>query len=462
VAGIGFELQRALKGGGISALVKVAFAGIMIVAGPWLLAIVGIFLVGRFAGFALVEHRALFMAVIVYSYAFSLFLLGGTHYIFTRYVADVIYEEKDRVAGSALVIFSGVTILISTAIAFPMIMRVDLGSVSRPWMFRLSAVLFFVVVNTLWIEMIFISLLKKYTAIFLTYLSGMTVSVVGVLVLGRLYALGGAMLGFVSGQFLTALILGIMALVSYRPGSPGEAIRGLISYVPRYLFLFLAGLFYNWGIWIDKIIYWFLLGTPIEGTPFRLFDTYDISVYLANLSMIPGLIYFVVVSETDFYIQLKEFLSSLSSAVYYGIRDQRDRLIRELRRGLREQTTFQGVLTAVLVLLAPSLLASLGLVSVEPTILRLTLAAVFFHFVFLTLMTFLFYIEAHGYACLSALVLFLVNAGATVGTVQWQIGNLYGASYLLGSMVACGVAAAFLLIRIRVIDRTIYARYCKV
>ena len=96
MAGIGFELQRVLRKGGIGSFVKVALSGIMIVAGPWLLSIVGIFLIGRFADFTLQEGRGLFMGVIIYSYAFSLFIFGGSHYIFTRLLSDLIYLEKNR------------------------------------------------------------------------------------------------------------------------------------------------------------------------------------------------------------------------------------------------------------------------------------------------------------------------------------------------------------------------------
>ena len=34
MAGIGFELKRALRGGGLATFVRVAFAGLAIVAGP--------------------------------------------------------------------------------------------------------------------------------------------------------------------------------------------------------------------------------------------------------------------------------------------------------------------------------------------------------------------------------------------------------------------------------------------
>ena len=47
MAGIGFELQRVLRKGGIGSFLQVALAGAMITAGPWLLSVGGIFFIGR-------------------------------------------------------------------------------------------------------------------------------------------------------------------------------------------------------------------------------------------------------------------------------------------------------------------------------------------------------------------------------------------------------------------------------
>ena len=459
MAGIGFELQKLLRAGGIGAFFKVALAGVIIVAGPWILAIVGILLVSSIGGLALTEASELFMGVIIYSYAVSLFLFGGSHYIFTRYLSDLVFQEKDGEAGSSLVFFLVVVFALAAALAYFGLRQVDVRSLTRPLLFRVSAGLFFANVNVLWVVMIFISLLKQYFTIFFTYLVGMAVSVAGVFLLAPRLGLGGAMLGFTVGQTLTTLVLLILSLVPYRPRRFFATVKGFFRYFPKYGMLFGAGLFYYWGIWIDKLVFWFAVGRETAGGFFRLFPVYDIPVYLANLAMIPGLIYFVVASETDFYVSLKVFLESLGNGILSRIRENKYAVVQQLRRSLREQSVFQGILILVLILLAPTLARALFAGGMDVTVFRLTLAAVFFHFLFMTLMTFLFYLELYAQACLASLVFFLVNAAATAIMVLTGGTGVAGLSYLLGGAAGCAAAARLLFSRVRTVDRTIYVRY---
>jgi len=76
MAGIGFELQKVLKQGGIGSFFKVILAGSMVVAGPWILTILGIFFIGKFAESELAQFYKLFTAAIVYSYPFLHIFFG--------------------------------------------------------------------------------------------------------------------------------------------------------------------------------------------------------------------------------------------------------------------------------------------------------------------------------------------------------------------------------------------------
>jgi uncharacterized membrane protein len=461
MAGIGFELQKILKEGGLSGFFKVALAGTIIVAGPWILSIIGIFLIGRFAGFALTEGRTLFMGVIIYSYAFSLFIFGGTHYVFTRLMADIIYLEKRREAGAALVLFSVLITALSLLIALFAMSRLDatvLAALARARLFKLGAVLFFTVINLTWLLMIFISLSKRYLAIFIIFLTGISVSVAGVVMLGLRLGLGGAMIGFAAGQGLTALLLFVLSLRECPPGQFAAAAGRLAAYFPKYRYLFLTGLFYYWGIWIDKIVFWVAFGTPVPGSFIRLFDAYDIPVYLANLTMIPGLIYFIVAAETNFYVQLKNFLLALGHSRYDAIMVQKVRLQVEMRTSLREQSLFQGVLTVFLLLVAPALASTLFQNAVDSTILRTTLAAVFFHLLFLTALTLLFYLEMYAQAFLASVVFFALNLVGSILIARWG-GGWFGLSYLVAGAAASLSAILSLQRGLRRIDRLIYARY---
>ena len=456
MAGIGFELQRVLRRGGIGSFVKVALSGIMIVAGPWLLSIIGIFLIGRFAGFTLQEGRSLFMGVVIYSYAFSLFIFGGSHYIFTRLLSDLIYLKKNRQAASLLLFFSLIVIALAAGISITAMRWISLPGVSRPLLFKTFAAAFFVIINLAWLLMIFISLLKKYVAIFLVFLGGMILSVIGVLFLGRTMGLGGAMLGFFAGQGFTVVLLLILSFQEYRPAEVKETLKALVSYFPKYGFLFLSGLFYYWGIWIDKMIFWAVLGQPVPGTFFRLFERYDIPVYLSNLTMIPGLVYFIVVLETDFYSYLKDFLGSLANGMLGDIQKRKSLMRTKLRQGLREQSLFQGVITAAFLILAPALGSIFS--GIDVPLLRMAMIAVFFQLLFLTEMTFLFYFEQYLPAFLAALSYFLVNLGGSLATA-FHGANLFGMSYLVAGVVASGICALFLFKTVRRADRLILARY---
>ena len=448
-----------LRGGGIGSFCKVALAGIVIVAGPWLLAIIAIFTIGRIAGSILAENQALFMSIIIYTYASSLFLFGGPHYIFTRFLSDLIYEEKEGEAGASLVIFCLVIFVTASAIAIPVLAGIGAKGLSHPQLFKFSAWLFYVNVNILWVLMIFISLLKRFMAIFVAYLVGMLVSVVGLKLVGSFFGLGGAMLGFAAGQVLTTAILSIMALKEYFPKNILATVKAFIAHVPRSKYLFLAGLFYHWGIWIDKFVFWFWAGDRVPGTLFRLFPAYDIPVYLSNLSMIPGLIYFVVVCETDFYMELKRFLNGLAGEIYSTIQKNKYALIHQMKKGLVEQGVFQGLLTLVLVLLAPVIIDSLLSSSIDPLVLRMVLLAVLCHFSYLTLMTFLFYLQLYKEAAFSSLCFFLINTLASLGTTVLGNPRLCGVSYLAAGAAASVLALIFIFSKVRDIDRRIFARY---
>jgi len=472
MAGIGFELQRVLRKGGMGSLVTVALSGIMIVAGPWLLSIAGIFLIGRFASVALQEGQGLFMGVIVYSYAFSLALFGGFHYVFTRRIADLVYLEERRQAASTLVAAALAVFALSAGVGAGACFGISTAGLSRPLLFKVFAVLFFATINVVWLTMIFISLLKRYGSIFLVFLTGMTLSVVGVLLAGRTLGLGGAMLGFAGGQLFTVAALLVLAFAEYRPGAAAAAARtqspgseagqaglgALAAYIGRYRFLFLTGLLYTLGIWIDKFVFWIAFGQKVPGGFMRLFDSYDLAVYFANLTLIPGLVYFVVVLETGFYTRLAEFLRALQHGTHQAIQSRKYAMIRRLRTGLREQALFQGVASGAFLILAPAILRLFFPGTVELLVLRVTLLAVYFQLLFLVLMTILFYFEQYREAFLGALVFCGVNLAAALATVLVPEIPL-GSSYLAAGAAATVVSAVFVFTSIRKADRLIYSRF---
>ncbi|NOY07652.1 MAG: exopolysaccharide Pel transporter PelG [Spirochaetes bacterium] len=456
MAGIGFELQRVLKKGGIGSFFKVVLAGSMVVAGPWILTILGIFFIGKFAENELAQYHKLFTAAIVYSYAFSLIFFGGSHYIFTRYVADLIYEDKNQDAGSALVSFSLIVAVIALIIGIIAVVKLKISYMPYYFLYKVSVIILFILINLTWLLMIFISLLKRFMAIFMLYLIGMVLSFAAVKLLGHNYYTGGALLGYTLGQLFIVVSLFLLVFKEYKPGR--LIFRDFISYIVRFKYLLLSGILYYWGMWVDKVVFRAILGTEIPGTFFKLFDYYDIPVYIANLTIIPGMIYYVIVTEIDFYIHLKEFLRGLNNDMYSYMQAKKYAMVNSIKNGLREQGLFQGILTFAFILLSGEISRLLfhGLLSVST--LRIVLGGVFFHFMLLTLLIYLFYLELYRYAFFSSIMFFGVNLLLSLLIAFTKSYNLLGVSYLLGGLAASVFAAVLLLRSARYADRDLYAR----
>jgi uncharacterized membrane protein len=484
MAGIGFELRRVLREGGIRRFLAVGLAGTAIVAGPWLLSILGILLIQGFASSLLSEAPALFMSVIVYCYSFSLIIASGLHYVFTRWISDLIWEEKQGEAGSALLACMLIVCAGSALIGLAGVLPLRLaGVISHPRLFTVSAVVLFVGINLNWLLMSFVSLLKRYFAILLVYLGGSLVSFLGVFVLGRAYDTGGALLGYAAGQWLTVMALYAMTLGRFRPmgrgrpsggggkpqasaGSPRKNAAGLpfgkfAGYLWRFRLLFLSGMLYAWAMWADKVVFWFAFGRRVPGAWFSIYDPFDIPVFFAMLTLIPSLIYFTVQGETSFYPRLRDFLVSLREGTYQRIQEKKYQMIRVMNTGLYELALLQGISTIVAVLLAPAISSGLFGGGVSVPILRLTLIAVFFHAVFLCLMILLFYFQLFPQALLSVSAFFIVNLAASLALARFRLESLVGGSYMAGGIAGCAVAISLLGPFAARIDRIIFMRSAK-
>lgn len=409
MAGIGFELRKVIAKGGLTNVFNAALSGIMIVAGPWLLTMLTLFLIHLVFDSLRLAHAGLFQAAIVYSYAFSLSLFSAMHYLFTRLTADLLWENRQPEAAGWLLRFTAFTALASALLAGLPMAVLPLGGLDDSGLFRAGSVVLFVAVNLLWVMMMFISLLKWYVRIMLVYVGGMALAILLVFGLGRVWGVGGAVLGFGLGHLLIVAALGWLCLKAFPPRKPAMDKARLRRYLRANLALILSGFGFYLGQWVDKFFFWATRGTGVEGSFFRLFNDYDLPVYLAGLSIIPGLVYFVIVSETAFYHSLRKFLQALVRAPYAGIQQAKREMIGVMDRELRDQNLFQGLFTLLAILLAAWFVP-------DPDLRRTTwllLMGSFFQLVLMTVLNFLYYYELYRRALLGALAFLGLNAVAS-------------------------------------------------
>jgi uncharacterized membrane protein len=400
MAGIGFTLRKVIARGELGSTVRAALSGILIVAGPWILSIITLSLINRYLAVVMAENSGLFIAQLVYTYSSSLILFSPIHLLFTRLIADLIWENRESEASRLLLWFCAVTAVLSAAVAAPAFFLMPLEGLARPGLFRWASLLFFVFINQIWVILLFTSLLRWYGRI-LAYMSlGMAVSIALIWLWGRSAGLAGAMMGFALGHGLIVVLLLALGLTSHRPRRGGQSLKDVLDYAKRYRHLILAGTLANAAIWIDKIIYWFTRGAQVPGSMYHIFAGYDVAVYYANLIMVPGLVYFVIFGETGFYTYLRKFLITLTSGTYVQLQKTKFAMIRGMRREIGNQQIFQAGITLVAILLAPSMFPAGG--EVPAPFFQVTAASVFFQLLLVTIINYLYYFELYRLALKTA------------------------------------------------------------
>jgi uncharacterized membrane protein len=255
---------------------------------------------------------------------------------------------------------------------------------------------------------------------------------------------------------MTVVALYAMTLAHFGPTR--IALKGFLSYIGRYRMLFFAGLLYAWATWVDKVVFWFSFGSRVPGSWMRTFDPYDVPIFFSILTLIPGLIYFTIETETAFYPRLREFLRTIGSGSYQQIQERKYAMIRSLGEAMRGQGLLQLIVSVTLILVAPVLGPALFGTGMNVPALRITLAAAFFHSLFLSLLIFLFYLEHYGRAAAAALVFFAVNCAASILIAALGDARLLGTSYLAGGILGSIVAGTFLVRALRRFDHTLYMR----
>ncbi len=456
MAGIGFELYKILHKGTLSSIFKVFLLGAIIVAGPWVLSVVSIYIIQKYATRAIAENPNLFTVTIVYVYAFSLLFFGGVHYVFSRYIADMIYEEKHSKIPPALVSIFLLVIGCSTLISVVFLSFNDFSFVKDPWLYRIAFVVLFIAINLIWLMLIYVALLKAYYKIFFSYMAGVAVSVFGVLSLGELYGVAGALLGYAAGQFLIVLLLLFISNKSY-PLKVFSFSREIFSYFRKFSYLVLIGMFFNLGIWIDKIIYWVAKGKVIKGTLYFYFIHYDIPVFLGFLSMIPGLVYFLVVSESIFHRSYFTFIKNVMTDTFEDITRNKNEMIASFKKGFRQLLLFQGVWTMGIFLNTDRFLHFMGYTYIDKNIMRVIFIAVFFHMVALTLQLYMLYLELRTEALVSTIIYFSVNILLTLVFIKYSLA-MPGISYLIAALVSSLFCGYHLIRKIKIIDYIIFNR----
>lgn len=422
MAGIGFELRRLLRKSTLLGLTEAYGYAAVIGSGPWVLSIVGILLVG-FLSVGLVRQASAvtqFQTSVTYLVASSLIYTGLAQVAFTRFVSDRIFQrQRDRVLPN---IHGLITIALLGAGA--------LGTFALFFVFRDEGVVYrllmlsgFTSLSGVWLLTVLLSGMKRYKAIAATFGLAYTFIVACSLLLHP-WGLDGLLGGFVLGNYGLLVAMWLLIVREYRGG------RQLVSFEflqrgKLYPVLVAIGFLYNLGIWADKFMFWFYPGTSqhiIGGLRASLI--YDLPVFLAYLSIIPGMAVFFVNTETNF----AEYHEKFYDAVRVGgsldyIESMRDEMVYAVQQGLGQIAKVQALAILVTFATAPYLLDWLGISRLYLPLLHVQVVGTGLQVGVMAVLNVFFYLDQLRAALLLCLVFVVLNVVLT--GVSLSLGAAY-------------------------------------
>jgi len=307
MAGIGFELKKLFRRKGLFASLRAyGYAGI-ICTGPMLLGValqMGILLLCGWVG-AERDQQDLLVCMITYTLLFSLTVTSFFSMPVTRYLADMLYEEREQAilpsfwGSSSLMLVLGCSLyglflLVSGATLLQGLLCL--------WLFAEM------IVN--WNGMSYLTAIKDYRGILCSFLAaiGLAFGLGLVLVVLLGFPVPEGMLFAVAMGYGLMMVWDVVLLYRYFPQSD-ESPWTFLKWVDEFLPLAFTGLCTNIGLFAHLVICWVgPVGVQVKGL-FYGAPYYDVPALIAFLTILITSINFVVSVEVNFYPKYRDYYS---------------------------------------------------------------------------------------------------------------------------------------------------------
>lgn len=455
MAGIGFELRRHLRKESFTDLIRAYVAAGVIGSGPWIISICSMLLIGMLTqrlGLGGSEVVTPFLATVTHLMATSLIVSGLVQLMFTRFVADRLFEKKEGVVSPNVVGILLTTTVVSGALAS----LVAVFAFEGVYAFRLFLVVAFVLLCDIWVLSVFLSGMKAYGTILLFFAAGYAVTSVAALALSR-YGIAGYLAGFCAGHSVMLFAMLVKVLRQY----PSDQLIAwdFLDRKKVYPDLAATGLLFNVAVWADKFVFWL---NPVTSEkligPIRYSVVYDVPIFIAYLSLIPGMAVLFVRVETDFAEAYENYFSAVTEgAALPEVRRLRGMLVGAARAAIYDIFRVQGLAVAVLLLAASQVLGFFGIPSFYVYLFRVDVVAVGFQVVLLGIFTILFYLDYRKLVLYLTVMFAVMNIGLSL--LSLQLGpRFYGFGFAVAAALTAVVSLGALSKKLERLDYETFMR----
>ncbi len=457
MAGIGFELQKLLQRGTLAATIQAFLYGAMVASGPMILTVITVSIIGWLSRSLLVDGALkLFTLTITYTFAFSLILTAPFQQLLTRYIADKFFVKDLRhvfagfMTHTAFVL--GLALFLSGVFYHALVVTIPLDNIT---LYKITGVAVFVGQCFIWQLMAFISTSKEYQKIFLAYVLGTIVSIISAFVLIQSIGVVGALAAYGIGQWLIALIIFWIVIrgLDKRRWFTLEAFKT----IQQYPLIALNGFFITLGVWIDKFVFYAHVRQTYGGNLFYSYNFYDVPNFLALMTLVPAMAYFLILAETHFYTDFKKFIDNVLHHPLLKIEQRKQEMLDSLQTGMWGVAKIQGIFALLVIIFANPLVIFLGYQGLSIPLFRILTIASFFYILILTLNVFYLYFEFRKEALLMSMTFCISNAVFTHITVLLGP-RFYGLGMLISALGTLLIFWPHLIRKVQRIDYMMFSQ----
>jgi len=438
MAGIGFELRKVLKKGSLLSLGKMyAYSGLL-GSGPWVISILAIVAVGfiNISTFSTASYTVQFQVVITYAIALasSLIITGFVQLPYTRYIADRIYEGKRE---DVLPSYFGL-LFVTWLTGLPMIwLAVRWVFPDMDPLFYVETATVFMVLCAVWLSNVIATSLKFFKGVVAAYfVSYGLITVASWFFPGDLYTL---LFIFIAGNVLLMTLL--MAFIVREYGARRFMHFDFFDRKKFYWRLGIAGFFYNLGAWSDKFVFWMhpLTGNQVIGK-IHASVVYDLPIFIAYLSIIPGMAIFFYRLEADFAEKYERYFDAVVKDGTLGlIEHYRNEMVTTIRHAIREIVVYQGIVDILIFLAAPVIFEHLKIPMLYLNLFYVLTVGALLQLGFMSVLAILFYLDRRAEAMWLTIAFFVLNTVLTLATI-YMGPTWFGYGYAVSLLIVFAVS----------------------
>ena len=393
MAGIGIRLNRIFEKNTLTTdFLGFAYSTVATVA-PMLVIIINLTCMGAVLGFDKIGYaqRELFSCTMLYIFIFALLTAAPFNAVLSRYMSDVIYEERYEDIRPCYYLGMMINLIFSCLLGIPFCIREHLiGKVSVAYTF--AGFCGYVSLVLVFYSMLYLSICKDYQKISWFYFLGMAEAFVCAVILRYLLKWGvtqSMLTGTVTGFFFTAMLE--HALVKRYFVKNSNRYRPVLQYFRRYWQLVVTNSLYILGLYIHNFVFW---TTDLRMTVAKSFvcnQSYDMASCLAMFTNLSATVIFITRVEMHFHEKYKRYSEAVIGGRGADIENTKRRMFRQLESELMNLARIQFIISVVIYLLCIIFLPGMGISGMTMKIYPLLAAGYFALFLMYAAIIFLYY-----------------------------------------------------------------------